>query len=185
MAFPNSEQLTQLLSPILGHRDLDLEDIKVTRAGKKSKVVVHIDGDTPPDSDVIEKVSQEISAFFDAQEEEGLLDFGAGYTLEVSTPGVGLPLQAARHWRRNRGRKVALNMAGKRQLVRIGALDPAEKRVALISSEGKNAVFSIERLENIDHAVVEIEFALPPEWEKEAAQATFEFAEENSVTRED
>lgn len=185
MAFPNPTELTQLLTPILSRRGLDVEDVKTTKAGKKSKVIVHVDSDSPPSSDLIEEVSKEISEFFDAQEEAGKLNFGAGYTLEVSTLGVGHPLQAPRRWRRNRGRKVSFDVAGKHQVARIGALDAAQERVVLISGSQKEITFKIERLENIDRAVVEIEFALPPAWEREAAQATFEYAEENSVTRED
>ena len=88
MAFPDAQQLTDLLQPKLAERGLDVEDIKTTKAGKKSQVIIRIDGDKRPSSDVLEEVSNEISAFFDDKEAQGELNFGAGYTLEVSTPGV-------------------------------------------------------------------------------------------------
>lgn len=177
-----------LLQPLLAPRGLDVEDVKTTKAGKKSQVVIRIDGDVRPTSDVLEEVSQQISEFFDAQEAAGELNFGAGYTLEVSTPGLDLPLSLPRHWRRNRGRLVGFELAdapGTTHVARIGALSEAEDAVALITEEKKEVHFRIERLENIARAVVETEFASPSAAQLEAAQRTFDFAEQNSATRED
>ena len=186
MAFPDAEQLTELLQPLLEPRGLDVEDVKTTKAGKKSQVIIRIDGDSRPSSDVLEEVSNQISQFFDAKEESGELNFGAGYTLEVSTPGVDLPFTAPRHWRRNRGRLVAFETTpGQTEVARIGALSADEAAVALITTVKKDVQFRIERLENIHRAVVEIEFAKPSADEQEAAQQTFEYAEQNSATRED
>ena len=147
-------------------------------------------GDTHPSSDVLEELSREISGIFDAAEADGKLNFGAGYTLEVSTPGVDLPLTAPRHWRRNRGRLVSIehgDVPGKSEKWRIGALDDADhpQTVALFRSQKKQLETRIERLENISRAVVEIEFAQPSAQELEAAMQTFDFAEQNSATRED
>ncbi|ART21059.1 ribosome maturation factor RimP [Corynebacterium striatum] len=186
MAFPDAAQLTELLQPLLEPRGLDVEDVKTTKAGKKSQVIIRIDGDQRPSSDVLEEVSNQISEFFDAKEESGELNFGAGYTLEVSTPGVDLPLTAPRHWRRNRGRLVAFELTpGKSEVARIGALSDDASSVALITTVKKDVHFRIERLENIARAVVEIEFAKPSAAEQAAAQQTFEYAEQNSATRED
>lgn len=178
MAFPDAQQLTELLQPKLAERGLDVEDIKTTKAGKKSQVVIRIDGDKRPSSDVLEEVSNEISAFFDAKEEAGELNFGAGYTLEVSTPGVDLPLTAPRHWRRNRGRKVSFDLGdGKSQTARIGALNDAADAVILITANKKDVQTRAVRLENIARAVVKIEFAQPSEQEIAAVHKTFEEAE--------
>ena len=73
MAFPDAQQLTDLLQPRLAARGLDVEDIKTTKAGKKSQVIIRVDGDERPSSDVIEELSQDISALFDAKEEAGEL----------------------------------------------------------------------------------------------------------------
>ena len=37
-------------------RGLDIEDVKTTRAGKKSQVIIRIDGDERPSSDLIEEL---------------------------------------------------------------------------------------------------------------------------------
>ena len=108
MAFPTPQILTERLTPLLAARGLDLEHVKATPAGKKSQVVIRVDGDERPSSDLLGEVSDEISTFFDDLEARGELNFGAGYTLEVSTPGVDLPLTAPRHFRRNCGRVISL-----------------------------------------------------------------------------
>ncbi len=178
MAFPDAQQLTDLLQPRLEARGLDVEDIKTTKAGKKSQVIIRIDGDRRPSSDVLEEVSDDISAFFDELEAVGELSFGAGYTLEVSTPGVDLPLTAPRHWRRNKGRKVTFNRGDdKSHTARIGALNADEDAVVLITSEKNEVHTEVERLENIAHAVVEIEFAQPSQRELDAVHQPFAEAE--------
>ena len=83
---------------------MDVEEIKINRAGSKTVVAVALDSDNRPDLDTLEVVSGEISEAFDGAEETGVIAFGGqGYTLEVSTPGVDHPLTLPRHWRRNRG----------------------------------------------------------------------------------
>ena len=70
-------------------------------------------------------------------------------------------------------------------VARIGALSADEESVALITTVKKEVRYQVERLENVSRAVVEIEFAQPPAQELEAAMQTFDFAEQNSATRED
>lgn len=179
MAFPDAAQLEQLLAPLVGGKGFDVEHVKTTKAGKKSQVVIRIDGDTRPSSDDLESLSQEIGAFFDAAEERGELNFGAGYTLEVSTPGVDLPLRLPRHYRRNRGRLVAFELddaPGTKHTARIGAMSPAEDAVVLVTSRKKELDIAVVELAKIGSAVVEIEFAKPPQAEVEAAQLEFEEA---------
>jgi ribosome maturation factor RimP len=54
-------------------------------------------------------VSREISAALDEAEERGGEVLAGEYQLEVGSPGVDRPLTLPRHWRRNRGRLVAVN----------------------------------------------------------------------------
>ncbi|WP_293768309.1 ribosome maturation factor RimP [uncultured Corynebacterium sp.] len=176
MAFPTAEVLTQRLTPLLATHGLDVEHVKATPAGKKSQVVVRVDGDTRPSSDLLEVVSDEISTFFDGLEAAGELNFGAGYTLEVSTPGVDLPLTLPRHFRRNRGRRIE---AG-----RLGALSPDETSVILVNTVKKDVVISERRIEDLAGQVVEIEFAKAPEAELAATELEYLDAAEKAI-RED
>ena len=70
-------------------------------------------------------------------------------------------------------------------VARIGALSEDEESVALVTTKKKEVHYQIERLENLTRAVVEIEFAQPSAQELEATKQTFDFAEQNSATRED
>ncbi|MGP6172938.1 ribosome maturation factor RimP [Corynebacterium sp. A21] len=176
MAFPSDEQLIELITPIAdGHR-MDVETMKVTRAGKKSMVVIGLDSDTRPSLDELEVLSQEISELLDTAEEAGRYSFGAGYTLEVSTPGVELPFTAPRHWRRNRTRLVKLAQNGVDSIWRIGALSDDGTAVILVGRNKEQPVILNLELTETYSAVVEIEFAKPPVTELELAGLNFEDA---------
>lgn len=164
-----------MIAPIARNHQLDVEQIRAVRAGKKSQVVVALDGDTPPTLDELEAVSNELSELFDAREEAGELNFGAGYILEVTTPGVDMPLTQPRHWRRNRGRAVALlDEDGKKELWRIGALNEDETHVALIERGAKVPAVEARPVSEMPKAVVEIEFKAPPAAEQALVDAPYE-----------
>ncbi len=161
---------------------MDIEDLRTVKAGKKSQVVIALDSDTHPSLDELEEISNEISSLFDAKEEAGELNFGAGYTLEVTTPGVDLPLSAPRHFRRNRGRLIHI----REQTFRVGALDAEEKTVALIEAGAKNPQVFTFPVSDLAGAVVEVEFNNPPVVESELAGLTFdEVAKVASTGEED
>lgn len=149
---------------------MDLEGVRTTKAGPKSQVVVALDSDTRPTLDELEEVSQELSTLFDAHEDAGDLNFGAGYTLEVTTPGVDLPLTAPRHWRRNRGRLVKVEG----QTYRIGALSGDGSEVVLVGVDKQKPSVEIRAVSEIPKAVVEIEFNTPPAAQMELADKPFE-----------
>jgi ribosome maturation factor RimP len=108
MAFPSEQELREIAEPLAASLGFDVEAVNVTRAGAKSAVRLAVDGDTRPDLDQLEELSQAVSAEFDARETAGTLNFGPGYTLELTTPGLDTPLTAGRHFRRNVGRLVLL-----------------------------------------------------------------------------
>lgn len=157
MAFPSAAQVEELITPTVSSYGLDVEEVRATRAGKKSVIAVAVDGDNRPDLDVIEKLSKELSAVLDESEEQGLYTYGASYSLEVSTPGVDHPLTKPRHWRRHRHRLV--RFPERDETWRVGALDESESSVVLV--RGKNV--EIMELARAPKAVVEIEFASAPE----------------------
>lgn len=169
MAFPTNDELEQLISPVVAAYAMDIENIRTVKAGKKSQVVIALDSDTHPTLDELEEVSNELSALFDDTESRGEMNFGAGYTLELTTPGVDMPLTAPRHFRRNRGRLVK---AGE-QTWRIGPLDEAEQNVALVRTTKKGEEIRVAPVSEIAGAVVEIEFNAPPAAEVELADQAF------------
>lgn len=176
MAFPTADIISQLISPILDSYGVDLEGIKISKAGAKSVVAIAVDSDARSDLDQLEVISNEIGALLDAAEERGEVSFGPGYSLELSTPGVDKPLELPRHWRRNLGRKVALTRGGKREFLRIGALNDAQTSVALIARNGKKLSVDSLELASEHTAVVEIEFSNVPADETELVGLTYDEA---------
>jgi len=103
-------QIVGMLTPILDQFGLELEAVEVIPAGKRRLLRVVVDGDGPdgrgPVLDEIAEASRALSAALDSSDAVG----AAAYTLEVSSRGVGRPLELPQHWRRNVGRLVAVTL---------------------------------------------------------------------------
>ncbi len=102
-------QIVELLTPILDQFGLELEAVEIIPAGKRQLLRIVVDGDGPegvgPLLDDIASASHAISAALDESPAAG----AQAYTLEVSSRGVGRPLELARHWRRNVTRLVQVS----------------------------------------------------------------------------
>ena len=98
-----------LIEPVIEQAGYDLEEVNVSRAGRRHVVRVLVDTDGGINLDDVAVVSREISAALDEAEERGSEVLAGEYQLEVGSPGVDRPLTLPRHWRRNRGRLVAVN----------------------------------------------------------------------------
>ena len=96
------ERLADLLEPVVSAAGLELESVRVGRAGRRSLLRVVVDAEQGVSLDDIALVSRELSAALDRAAAMG----EASYTLEVSSPGVDRPLTEPRHWRRASGRLV-------------------------------------------------------------------------------
>lgn len=99
---PDPARLTRLLEPVVHALNMDLEGIRVARAGRRRVLRVTVDADGGVSLDDIALASRELSVRLDGADEMG----NDPYTLEVSSPGVDRPLTLPRHWRRNVGRLV-------------------------------------------------------------------------------
>lgn len=149
-------QLAALLAPILARHALDLEGVDVLPAGKRRLVRVVVDGDGPdgrgPLLDDIAEATKAISAALDGADLVGT----GPYTLEVSSRGVGRPLTEPRHWRRNRGRLVAADLAdGAAVTGRISSCDDTGVDLDVDGIQRRIAYAEIGR------AVVQVEFNRP------------------------
>ncbi|HWS31237.1 MAG TPA: ribosome maturation factor RimP, partial [Actinoplanes sp.] len=102
-------RLRELVEPVVVKAGYDLEDVSVSRAGRRFVVRVLVDGDDGVGLDDVATVSREISDALDAAEESGGELLAGEYQLEVGSPGVDRPLTEPRHWRRNTGRLVEVN----------------------------------------------------------------------------
>jgi len=104
----DTARLERLLEPVVRAAGLDLESVRVGRAGRRRLLRVVVDGDGGVSLDSIALVSREVSVRLDDTGAMG----EAPYTLEVSSPGVDRPLTQPRHWRRALGRLVRVPLAG-------------------------------------------------------------------------
>ncbi|GAA2622726.1 ribosome maturation factor RimP [Paractinoplanes durhamensis] len=98
-----------VIEPVVEIAGFDLEDVHLSRAGRRHVVRVLIDTDGGINLDDVAVVSREISTALDEAEAAGGEVLAGEYQLEVGSPGVDRPLTLPRHWRRNRGRLVAVN----------------------------------------------------------------------------
>jgi ribosome maturation factor RimP len=128
-----------VIEPVVTAAGYDLEDLSVSRAGRRHVVRVIVDADGGINLDGVADVSRAVSAALDAAEEAGGDIVAGEYQLEVSSPGVDRPLTLPRHWRRNAGRLVKVTVhgpEGDRQVTgRIAAAD--DERVALETDAGR------------------------------------------------
>lgn len=106
-----ARRLRDYLEPTVASHNLHLEDVEVRVAGDHRTVHVVVDlreGTGGVDLDTIAEVSRSLSDAMD--NDPG--DRGRAYDLEVSSFGVGRPLTEPRHWHRNVGRLVKVNLIG-------------------------------------------------------------------------
>ncbi|PYC81954.1 ribosome maturation factor RimP [Streptomyces tateyamensis] len=113
MSTTPTDRLRALLEPLAAQAGLDLEDVKVTQAGSRRQVQIDVDADGGVDLDAIAEFSREVGQALD---ESDLLG-SAAYVLEVGSPGVDRPLTEPRHWRRNIGRLVKIQLTDGSELV--------------------------------------------------------------------
>ncbi|MEU8332949.1 ribosome maturation factor RimP [Micromonospora sp. NPDC048839] len=105
-------RLRAVIEPVVNDAGYDLEDLSISRAGRRHVVRVMVDADGGIDLDAVAVVSRAVSAALDAAEETGGDIVAGEYQLEVSSPGVDRPLTLPRHWRRNVGRLVKVTARG-------------------------------------------------------------------------
>src|SRR6516225_845737 len=103
-ASADAERISELLEPAVTAMGMDLEDVRITSAGRRRLLRVVVDSDGGVSLDDIALVSRELSVTLDRAAAMG----EAPYTLEVSSPGVDRPLTEPKHWRRAVGRLVTV-----------------------------------------------------------------------------
>jgi ribosome maturation factor RimP len=148
--------LEPLLTPVLAAHGLELDALEVIPAGKRRVLRVVVDGDGPagrgPDLDDIAEATKAVSLALDGSDAMG----NHPYTLEVTSRGVGRPLEQPRHWRRNRGRLVTVSLA---------AGDPCTGRI--VSPDDDGVTLDVDGTQRwlayaeIRRALVEVEFNRP------------------------
>ena len=168
MASADQAKLREVVDAVAAAAGYDVEEMTVVAAGRRRLLRVVIDSDSGVDLDDAAGVSRDISARLDeldrASEATGDVAGAdpmgaAAYTLEVTSPGIGRPLTLPRHFRRARGRLLAITgVDGKSLTARV--LRAGETEVDLLT--GRSGVEPLTLgYGAIAKARVEVEFSAP------------------------
>ncbi|MFI1465975.1 ribosome maturation factor RimP [Streptomyces wuyuanensis] len=108
MSTTQSERLRGLLEPLVSAADLDLEEIELSRAGRRRVLRVVVDSEEGVDLDACAELSRVISDRLDESDAMG----EGEYQLEVTSPGAERPLKEPRHYVRAKGRLARFQLTG-------------------------------------------------------------------------
>lgn len=149
----NQSAVAAVVEPIATRLKLDVEDIEVRRIGTRQIVRIILDKDGGISMDEIAAATIQISDELDLLEE-----LSAAFTLEVTSPGIDRPLTEERHWRRNIGRLVKVQIPDS-GAIEGRILEVTELDVLLQVKQYKRSL----PLADIERAVVQVEFNKPKE----------------------
>ncbi|HET6359228.1 ribosome maturation factor RimP [Streptomyces sp.] len=165
MSTTQSERLRGLLEPLVSAADLDLEEIEVSRAGKRRMLRIIVDSDEGATLDACAELSRVISQKLDETDAMGEDE----YVLEVSSPGADRPLTEYRHYVRATGRLVKLQLHESGELVaRILTVDDEGLDLEVPGVKGRRPTARRVTFAEIAKARVEIEFNRKDKKEEEA-----------------
>jgi len=161
----DSAALALLLEPALAAEGFDLEEVTVTRAGRRQVVRVVVDRDAGLDLDAVAAASRLVDGALEDHDHGG----GGGgavageYVLEVTSPGVDRPLTAPRHWRRAVGRLVQVSRrAGSPVTGRLTAAGELAATVSPVPVRGRPGGAPVEVVyDEVSLALVQVEFSRP------------------------
>ncbi|MFF3321106.1 ribosome maturation factor RimP [Streptomyces sp. NPDC002889] len=166
MSTTQSERLRGLLEPLVSAANLDLEEIEVSRAGRRRMLRIIVDSDEGVELDACAELSRTISEKLDETDAMGEDE----YVLEVSSPGADRPLTEHRHYVRATDRLVKLQLQEGGELVaRILAVDEEGLDLEVPGVKGRKPTARRVGFPEIAKARVEIEFNRKDKKEEEEA----------------
>ncbi|MFF4233916.1 ribosome maturation factor RimP [Streptomyces sp. NPDC001820] len=165
MSTTQSERLRGLLEPLVSAADLDLEEIEVSRAGRRRVLRIVVDSDEGATLDACAELSRAISEKLDETDAMGEDE----YVLEVSSPGADRPLSEHRHYVRAIGRLARLQLHDGDELVaRILTVDDEGLDLEVPGVKGRKPTARRIAFAEIAKARVELEFNRKDKKEEEA-----------------
>ncbi|MGW1885258.1 ribosome maturation factor RimP [Streptomyces sp. NPDC001970] len=170
MSTTQSERLRGLLEPLVSAVDLDLEEIELSRAGRRRVLRVVVDSEEGVDLDACAELSRVISDKLDETDAMG----EGEYQLEVTSPGAERPLKEHRHYVRAKGRLARFQLttpegepAGE-LVARILDVDDDGLGLEVPGVKGRKPTVRRIAFGEIAKARVEIEFSRKDKKEEEA-----------------
>lgn len=138
------DRLAAAIAGVVEAAGMELEEVSIRKAGRRSQVIVVVDGDVV-DSDNLADLSRQVSDRLDEVDVLGDTPF----TLEVTSRGVARPLTLPRHWRRNTGRLVQVHLADGSSV--SGRITASDETTATVDD-------MVVPLAEVARAVVQVEF---------------------------
>ncbi len=152
-SFNLAETVEKLLTPLL-EEDVFLIEIKVKPI---NNVKIYLDADAGLGIERCIKINR---ALYKMLEEMGFFPEG-DFSLEVSSPGIGEPLQQHRQYLKNAGRDVEVTLLDDSKITGI-LQEVAESKITVVTSEGKGKKLLVKNEEieflNIKQTKVLIKF---------------------------
>ncbi|MBD0710732.1 MULTISPECIES: ribosome maturation factor RimP [unclassified Streptomyces] len=168
MSTTQSDRLRGLVEPLVHAKDLDLEEIEVSRAGRRGLLRIVVDSDEGVELDACAELSRAISEKLDETDAMG----EGEYVLEVSSPGADRPLTQHRHYVRATGRLAKLQLsvdgAAEELVARILEVDDEGLDLEVPGVKGRKPTARRVAFAEIVKARVEIEFNRKDKKEEEA-----------------
>lgn len=156
------------MEPLVAAKNLDLEEIEVSRAGRRGLLRIVVDSDEGVELDACAELSRAISEKLDETDAMG----EGEYVLEVSSPGADRPLTQHRHYVRATGRLVKLQLssdgAAEELVARIVAVDEDGLDLEVPGVKGRKPTARRVEFADVAKARVEIEFNRKDKKEEEA-----------------
>lgn len=151
----SAEALRAGLSEPLTALGVDLEEIDVSKAGRRHVVRVVVDRDGGVDLDLVAEVSRRISELLDVPP---LSDSMPGpFVLEVTSPGIDRPLTEPRHWRRAVGHLVHATLRDD-SVVEGRLIEVSSESEVVVATGAADVVVPVAA---VRRAVVQVEFNRP------------------------
>ncbi|WP_267244555.1 ribosome maturation factor RimP [Streptomyces sp. PR69] len=165
MSTTQSERLRGLLEPLVSAADLELEEIEISRAGRRRMLRIIVDSDQGVELDACAELSRTISQKLDETDAMG----EGEYVLEVSSPGADRPLTQHRHYVRAVGRLVKFQLKeGGELTARILTVDDDGLDLEVPGVKGRKPTARRVEFADVAKARVEIEFSRKNTKEEEA-----------------
>ncbi|WP_326739187.1 ribosome maturation factor RimP [Streptomyces sp. NBC_01022] len=165
MSTTQSDRLRGLVEPLVSAEQLDLEEIELSRAGRRRVLRIIVDSEEGVELDACADLSRAISEKLDETDAMGEDE----YVLEVSSPGADRPLTEHRHYVRATGRLARLTLDEGGELVaRILAVDEEGLDLEVPGVKGRKPTSRRIAFAEIARARVELEFNRKDKKEEEA-----------------
>jgi ribosome maturation factor RimP len=129
----------KMLEEIMAGSDLFIVGVTVSDSAIKPKVTIMADGDEGISIDQCASISRRLAKRIEEQQGEEF-----SYVLEVTSPGIDLPLTSPRQYQRNVGRKLKLKLPNNEE--KTGVLNEVTENGILFTEEskGKNKKLAAE-----------------------------------------